>query len=352
MISASESLGIKYDNFFASFDVQSLVICNAFRHLNALYKGRDVEKVFQITSTAGTVKIEVTTSVTYLCTIAENLDIDDFSFVFIYKDLVSLLSDGSLKINVQITPMTVTFTTDFITTSLYTCNSVISNLVTEIINITPINLLSTIEGFRRLIKLNVLYKDFPMNKSIFCKDDYSYVITPVTYAYSVGCALDTVIDITTATFLVTLVDTIKDGKDALYGKNNETCYLKINNIELYIPTSLLVPEVGRNKLLSKTKHLGEVNATTLKEVISKLNGKHSLKMFFNKNELALSVDNFDFSYKSSIGAKSDYQTTIIVDSSYFNVLLGLCSGIIELREGVNLLVLKSKNSLVFLSCIN
>ena len=139
----------------------------------------------------------------------------------------------------------------------------------------------------------------------------------------------------------------------LYSKQAETTYLRIGGTELYIPTSVLVPEKNSNKLLKSTKSICHTTADKLLSILHNIKEKCRVDLDFQCNTLTASVSNFDFTYTNTIQVKDCEKTTLSTDIQYLATILNIFGADdIDIREGENLLVLKSTNSLGFLSCLN
>lgn len=377
MSKVTELLGLQHNEFFIQFSVPSIVLVQTFKHLTAFFKGRDTEKIFELISVNGTVCVRATTVLTYSAMIATGLNIDDFSVICSYQDLSSLLASNS-DVSVSVTPLKVSFYTDSISTSLSVKNAMLSHMLVDIPNYKSLNISHTVVGFTKLAKLTNLYKDFPQNKSIYCRDGWSYVITPTAYAYYRGCSFETVIDTDTATLISSIYNTcqanwekmqkafdpedFEDDEEESEGSHtmpvyfaqvDTVVYLAIDNIELFIPASMTIPERRVNNLLKESYKIADITASSLYKELNRIKTKCKVQMSFRDNTLAINIENPDFTFTCNLPVNTVKNAYVQTDCSYLLSLLTIFDDdAIEVRGGDCVLILKSKKAMAFLSCLN
>ncbi len=325
------------------------ILRKVFIDLDNLFKGRDIEKVFQISADGGILKIQATSLLFYETVLLTDSSLEDFKVVCSFRDLSEFLLGEKTKLT--ITPSYIQFQSGGADTLINTSYSTV-----EVINDTDdlqrisINCDSLCDCFKRLKKLTNLYKEFPSHQSIHCKNNFAYVITPIAYIYVKGCPIETTIDRYTADFLSYFCEGAKSVELSYSNK-----FLKLYSRT----TTLYIPKVDSfnnesNNLLRDTSVVCKIGVDLFKSEIQKIKSRYQIMLGFKENSIYIEIDTIDFKYKNSIKASIFKSAYVVTDALFLYTVLSLFDNdsIVEIRKGEGLLVLQTNTVKVFLSCLN
>lgn len=361
MLDISNVIDINIQNVFTKVTVGTRDLHDLFVDIARMFKGRDTEKVFLLECVNGTVSAYASTVLYYTRVLARDVNCEDFSIAFKFVDLSSLIDATMLKnfktLDLVISPTAMSIQTESATLGLSTSNTSLK-FKSEELDIKTHKLDIGYNPFgpmRVLSKLTTLYKDYPAHKSIFCRNNYSYVITPVAFVYAKGCPFDTVMDTSTVDFLFNLVVENKNA-EILYGKDEGSVLLDIGeNIRVYVPTTIRNVERNTNTLDKECVEITTLTADILYKEVAKFKERVALKLIFKSNTLTITINSFDLNYTKTIKLEDKVTNDFIVttDSSYLVNVLSIFGGEeINLLGGDQLLVLKSQQKRAYLSCLN
>jgi hypothetical protein len=361
MLDVRNVLDVNIQNVFTTITVGTRDLHDMFVDIARLFKGRDTEKVFLLECINGTVRAHASTVLYYTRVLARNAKCEDFSIAFKFMDLSTLIDATMLKsfktLELVISPTAMSIQAESATLGLSTSNTSLK-FKSEDLHIDTHKLEIGYNPFgpmRALSRLTALYKDYPAHKSIFCRSNYSYVITPVAYVYVKGCPFDTVMDISTSDFLYNLV--LENKKSEIrYGKDEGSILLDIGeNLRIFVPTTIRNVERNTNNLEKDSVVITSLSADTIHKEISKFKDRITVKLIFKDSTMTIAVNSFDMNYSKTIHlyntVKNNY--TIVTDSSYLTNILSIFEDEeIMLLGGDQLLIMKSESKRAFLSCLN